>query len=62
MTLNRAIKIINKYNCIKDTIERAISFWLILQKIVLEFFKDSKYTSNVLINLINSSISRIQLI
>ena len=53
----KGLKIINKYNCIEDTIKRAIHFSDIA-KDSLGIFKDTKYKS-VLINLINSSISRI---
>ena len=54
---NIALNIINKYNCLNDTIERAIHFANIA-KDSLGIFKDTIY-KQVLINLIDSSISRI---
>ena len=53
----KALIIINKYNCIKDTIERANHFANIA-KDSLGIFNDTKYKKS-LINLIDSSISRI---
>ena len=54
---NKALEIINKYNCINDTIERAVHFANIA-KDSLGIFKDTIY-KEVLINLINSSIARV---
>ncbi len=54
---NKALDIINKYNCINDTIERATHFANIA-KDSLGIFKDTIY-KQVLINLIDSSISRV---
>ncbi len=53
----KAYEIISKYNCIEDTINRAIHFANIA-KDSLGIFKDTKY-KKVLLNLIDSSISRI---
>ena len=54
---NIALNIINKYNCLNDTIERATHFANIA-KDSLGIFKDTIY-KQVLINLISSSISRV---
>jgi len=52
-----AIKIINKYDCIKDTIERASHFANVAID-SLGSFKDNKY-KRALINLIQSSLNRL---
>ena len=53
-----ALKIINKYNCINDTIERATHFANIA-KDSLGIFEETKY-KKILIDLIDSSLSRIK--
>ena len=53
----RALHIISKYNCINDTVERAYHFASVA-KDSLGNFKETEY-KNSLINLINSSISRV---
>ena len=55
--LNKAIKIINKYNCIGDTIERAKHFANIARD-SLGIFRDSKY-KQALLNLLDSGLSRL---
>ena len=55
--LNKAINIINKYNCIEDTIERAKHFANIA-KDSLGTFKNNKH-KEILINLVNSGLSRL---
>ena len=52
-----AIKIINKYDCIKDTIKRASHFANVAID-SLGSFKDNKY-KKALINLIQSSLNRL---
>ena len=54
---NKALELIKKYNCIEDTIERAVHFANIA-KDSLGIFKETIY-KQTLVNLINSSISRI---
>ena len=54
---NRAIDIIIKYDCIKDTVERAIHFANIA-KDSLGAFNDNEY-KETLINLLNSSLKRV---
>jgi len=53
----KAIEVINKYNCIEDTIERAKHFANIA-KDSLGVLEDTKY-KKLLINLTNSSLSRL---
>ena len=53
----KAIKIINKYKCIEDTIERAKHFANIA-KDSLGIFKNTQY-KEVLINLVNSGLTRL---
>ena len=55
--LNKAVEIINKYNCIEDTIERAKHFANIA-KDSLGVFKETIY-KETLINLVNSGLSRL---
>lgn len=52
----KALKIINKYNCIDDTVKRANHFANIA-KDSLGMFNDTEY-KNILINLTNSSLTR----
>ena len=52
----KALKIINKYNCIDDTVKRANHFANIA-KDSLGIFDDTKY-KKILINLTNSSLTR----
>ena len=54
---NKALDIINKYNCINDTIERATHFANIA-KDSLGVFKETIY-KETLINLVNSGLSRL---
>ena len=53
----KALNIINKYNCINDTVERANHFANIA-KDSLGIFSDTKY-KKILLNLIDSSLSRL---
>ena len=53
----KAIKIINKYKCIEDTIERAKHFANI-SKDSLGIFKNTRY-KEILINLVNSGLTRL---
>ena len=55
--LKKAVEIINKYNCIEDTIERAKHFANIA-KDSLGVFKETIY-KETLINLVNSGLSRL---
>ena len=55
--LNKAIKIINKYKCLEDTIERARHFANVAID-SLETFNDNKYKEN-LMNLVKASLNRL---